>query len=265
MVLTRLGVPKLWGGTPEATWRLARGPVILVQKALAPTAGYGSERIPPAGGGVLAANHLSAIDPTLMGIYSTRHLYYMAKAELLSVPVAGELLRWTGCFAVRRGQGDRDSIRVARWLAREGHLLGMFMEGTRQRFGYPGPVHPGAVMIALQERVPVIPCGLDSFGWSLSNRRPCAAVFGDPIDLGDLPANGRGYKEGAAIVEEAIHRLWRLAAQAAADRLPAVLADGTHRSPTIWGRRQLRGADAPSWPDDEWAAGPLGSVYASGL
>ena len=262
MSLTRLGIAKLWGGSPEATWQFARSGVILVLRALAPNAGYGAERVPPAGGGVLAANHFSALDPALIGIHSPRLLYYMAKIELLSVPVIGEMLRWTGAFAVRRGEGDRDSIRVARWLAREGHIVGMFMEGTRQRFGYPGPAHPGAVMIALQERVPIIPCGLDSFGWSFSNRRPCAAVFGHPISLDGLPANGRGYKEGAVIVEEAIHRLWRQAAEAAAGGLPAVLADGTRRSPTIWGWRQLPEGDARSWPADEWAAEPLGPVYA---
>ena len=262
MFLTRLGVPKLWGGTPEATWRFARSPAILAVKLLAPSAGYGADRIPLEGGGVVAANHFSELDPALIGIHATRNLYYMAKIELLSAPVVGEFLRWTGAFAVRRGEGDRDSIRVARWLAREGHLVGMFMEGTRQKFGYPGPVHPGAVMIALQEGVPIVPCGVDSFRWSPSNRRPCAVVFGEPISLEGLPANGRGYREGAAIVEQAIHGLWRQAAQAVADGFPDVLDDGARRAGPVWGHRQHRGTGARPWPDENWAAGPLGPVYA---
>jgi 1-acyl-sn-glycerol-3-phosphate acyltransferase len=261
-MLTELKIPALWGGTPERTWQVARAIVIAIMRALAPTAGYGVERMPATGGAVLAANHFSGLDPTLVGIYSKRAIYYMAKIELLDVPVVGEILRWTGSFAVRRGEGDRDSIRVARWLAREGHVVGMYAEGTRQRFGYPGPVHPGAVMIALQEGVPIIPCGLDSFGWSLSNRRPCAAVFGEPISLEGLEANGRGYKEGAAIVEREVHRLWRQAAQAAADGFPAVLEDGTRRAPVVWPWRAHPISEARPWPDEEWAAGPLGPVYA---
>src|SRR5262245_24797150 len=114
-MLTELRIPALWGGTPERTWQFARQIVIPTMWALAPTAGYGSERIPATGGLVLAANHFSGLDPTLIGIYSTRSIYYMAKIELLDVPVVGEILRWTGSFAVRRGEGDRDSIRVARW------------------------------------------------------------------------------------------------------------------------------------------------------
>jgi 1-acyl-sn-glycerol-3-phosphate acyltransferase len=261
-MLTELRIPALWGGTPEGAWRIARNPVIVLMRALAPTGGYGVDRMPAAGGAVLAMNHFSALDPTLVGIYSMRSIYYMAKIELLDVPVAGEMLRWTGSFAVRRGEGDRDSIRVARWLVANGHLVGMYAEGTRQRFGYPGSVNPGAVMIALQERVPVVPCGLDSFGWSLSNRRPCAVVFGDPISLDGLAANGRGYKEGAVVVEKAIHRLWRQAAQAAVDGLPEALEDGTRRSDPIWTRHAHPPADGPGWPHDEWAAGPLGPVYA---
>ena len=99
--------------------------------------------MPLTGGAVLAANHLSAIDPPAIGVYSTRAIRYMTKVELLQLPLAGEFLRMTGTFAVRRGEGDRDSLRVARWLAREGHVVGMFMEGTRQKFGYPGPAHSG--------------------------------------------------------------------------------------------------------------------------
>src|SRR5690348_6644819 len=98
-MLTELRIPSLWGGTPERTWRFARGLVIPIMHALAPTAGYGADRIPATGGAVLAANHFSGLDPTLVGIYSTRTLYFMAKLELLEVPVVGELLRWTGTFA----------------------------------------------------------------------------------------------------------------------------------------------------------------------
>ena len=110
-----------------------------------------------------------------------------------------------------------------------GHGLGVFAEGTRQQFGHPGPMHPGAAMIAIQEGVPIVPCGIDTFGWTPKNRRPCCVVWGDPIEL-DLPRNGKGYKEGTAIVEEQVHSLWRQAAQAIADGFPEALPDG---APTV--------------------------------
>ena len=199
-------------------WQFMRLWLPAVIRALAPNAGYGVSRLPRSGGAVLAANHLSAIDPPAIGVYSTRSIRYMTKVELLSVPIAGEFLRMAGTFAVRRGEGDRDSLRVARWLVAQGHVVGMFIEGTRQKFGYPGPAHSGAAMVAMQEGVPVVPVGIDTFGWSLRNRRPFALAFGEPIDLSGLPRNGRGYKEAASVVEAELHRLWRLSAQAVGRR-----------------------------------------------
>jgi 1-acyl-sn-glycerol-3-phosphate acyltransferase len=259
-MLTELGLYKLLGESPDRTWDFALRFVTPITNVIAPSWGYGHDRVPLTGGAVIAANHLSEIDPAVLGIHSRRTLYYMAKIELLSVPVAGEILRWTGTFAVRRGEGDRDSMRVARWAVREGHIVGMFMEGTRQMFGYPGPMHPGAAMVAIQEGVPVVPCGLDTFGWSLKNRRTSCVVWGEPIDL-DLPRTGKGYKEGAAVVEEEIVRLWRTAAQAIADGFPPELPDGAKRARARASRHRMDPPELPSWPGDEWAEGPLGAVY----
>src|SRR5947208_13735535 len=232
-MLTRLGVPKLWGNDPERFWEFARAFMVGFLRRVAPSYAYGVERIPVAGGAVVAANHFGTVDPPLIGIHGTRTIYYMSKVELLEIPVAGELLRWTGAFAVRRGESDRDAIRLARWLVREGHVVGMFMEGTRQQLGHPGPVHPGAVMIAAQEGVPIVPVGVDTFGWTVRNRRRGAVVWGEAISLDDVPRTGKGYREGAAILEVELTRLWRLAAEAVAAGLPDRLPDGTERDPAI--------------------------------
>jgi 1-acyl-sn-glycerol-3-phosphate acyltransferase len=261
-MLTRLGLYKLLGSSPERTWPFARRFARPITDLIAPSWGYGQDRMPLTGGAVVAANHLSEVDPAVLGLHSRRTLYYMAKIELLSAPVAGELLRWTGAFAVRRGEGDRDSLRLARWAAREGHVVGMFVEGTRQQFGYPGPMHPGAAMVAIQEDVPIVPCGIDTFGWSLKNRRTCCVVWGEPIRL-DLPRTGKGYKEGAAVVEELIMGLWRTAAQAVADGFPPTLPDGAQRARTVRSRGFFAYPELATWPDDDWAEGPLGPVYPS--
>jgi len=197
---------------------------------LAPAAGYGVDRVALEGGGVVAANHFSGIDHPLIGGFSPRTIYFLAKAELLEVPVVGWGLRSLGVFGVRRGEGDRDALRHARRLVREGHLVGVHLEGTRQRFGHPGTMQPGGLMIALQEGVPVIPCGLDTFGWSPRNRRKCAVVWGEPMRLDDLPRNRRGYAEAVEVVSAEIVRLWRLAAEASAAGLPPELPDGAKRS-----------------------------------
>jgi 1-acyl-sn-glycerol-3-phosphate acyltransferase len=260
-MLLELGAYRLWRNDPVRVWRFMRLWLPGMLRVLAPNAGYGVPRMPARGGAVLAANHLSAIDPPAIGVYSTRAIRYMTKVELLQAPLAGEFLRMTGTFAVRRGEGDRDALRVARWLVREGHVVGMFMEGTRQKLGYPGPAHAGAAMVAMQEGVPVVPVGVDTFGWSPRNRRPFAVAIGEPLDLSVFPANGKGYKEATGLVEAEVARLWHLAAQAVADGLPEQLRDGTPRSPEVW----LREVEPPGrlrpWPTEPWAEGPLGPVY----
>jgi len=88
-------------------------------------------------------------------------------------------------------------------------------------------------MIAMQEGAPVVPLGLDTFGWSVKNRRQCALVFGEPIELDHLPRNRVGYAQAGELVREEMVRLWRLAAEAAAAGLPPALPDGTPRNEPV--------------------------------
>ena len=93
--------------------------MIPIVRVIAPSYGLRARaRCPARAGLVVAANHFSEVDPAILGLHSRRQLYYMAKIELLAIPIVGELLRWTGAFAVRRGEGDRDSVRMARWVGR---------------------------------------------------------------------------------------------------------------------------------------------------
>jgi 1-acyl-sn-glycerol-3-phosphate acyltransferase len=234
VLLTRLGIERLWGGGPEGaypfmSWWVKPITVDVLSRSYA----YGADRVPPSGGAVLAANHLSALDPPLVGSLSPRAVWFMMKAELGEMPLFGEALTWTGAFPIRRGESDREGVRRARDLVRDGHVVGIFPEGTRQRLGYPGPVQPGAAMISMQEGVPLIPCGLDSFGWSIRNRRACCVVFGEAVDLADLPRKGPGYREGALRLERELLRLWRMACEAIAADFPEQLSDGSRRSGRI--------------------------------
>jgi hypothetical protein len=100
------------------------------------------------------------------------------------------------------------------------------------------------VTIALKEGVPVMPCAVESFGWSRRNRRPCCVVFGEPMTFPGIKANGRGYKEATEQTRLEIVRLWRQAAEAVAAGFPPELPDGTLRE--RWPRvREFRAAATP--------------------
>ena len=230
--LARLA-PHAWRDDPERFWRFARRVVQPITLAIAPAAAYGVERIPRERGVVLAANHFSGIDHPLIGCFVPGITYFIAKSELFEIPVLGPALEVMGVIAIRRGESDRDALRRAREHVRNGDVVCVHVEGTRQRLGYPGPLHRGGLMIAMQEGVPVVPLGLDTFGWSPWHRRRCALIFGEPIDLGHLPRNRLGYEQAAKLVGDEIVRLWRLAAEAAAAGLPPALPDGTRRDPPV--------------------------------
>lgn len=231
MLLTRLGVPRLWGNDPEMLWVVMRCTVAPVMYALTRAAAYGVERVPPEGGAVIAANHLNAIDHPLVGLVSPRPMYFLSKVELMEIPVVGEIFSWTGTIPVRRGEPDREALRRARDLVAGGKVLGVHVEGTRQRTGHPGAARRGAAMIAMQEGVPILPLGLETFGWSFGRPKRCAAVWGSPILLDDLPRSREGTTEATDRIRTEIVHLWRLAGEAVASGFPPVLSDGTRRSP----------------------------------
>lgn len=119
----------------------------------------GVENIPAAGGVIIAPNHISNLDPPVIGcaIPPGRRIRYMAKEELFRQP----LLRWVvtklGAFPVRRGAADRTAIRTALALLAEGGTVGIFPEGTRSKTGQLGQAEPGLAMIAVKAGVPVVP------------------------------------------------------------------------------------------------------------
>jgi 1-acyl-sn-glycerol-3-phosphate acyltransferase len=169
----------------------------------------GVENVPATGGIVYAINHLHWIDIPLIGLLSPRTVFFVAKSEAANHPVFGPFLRLHGAIGIRRGESDRDAVRHMREAARHGGVVGLFVEGTRQRGGRPGVAQPGAAMVALQEDVPVIPVAI--YGtqfWRIGNFRRCTVAFGEPLRFEGLPKNGKGYREATAVIERRIHELF---------------------------------------------------------
>jgi 1-acyl-sn-glycerol-3-phosphate acyltransferase len=193
----------------DAAWAAGRiymgWPTRLLTRAKA----YGLENVPATGGAVYAINHLHWIDIPLVGVVSPRTVYFVAKVEAAKFPALGAFLRLHGAIPIRRGESDRDAVRRMREEARNGHVIGLFVEGTRQRTGRPGTAQPGAAMVALQEGVPVVPVAV--YGtqfWRIGNFAPCSVAFGEPLTFDGLPKGGKGYKEATAVIEHRIVELF---------------------------------------------------------
>jgi 1-acyl-sn-glycerol-3-phosphate acyltransferase len=122
------------------------------------------------------------------------------------------VLNGAGAFPVRRGQADVEAIETAVRLAREGHVIAMFPEGTRRRKGlvkrHEARPRSGAARIALEAGVPLVPAAVSGTD-RLLRLGPLRVVYGEPVALDDL--------RDAEVVRDA--------AQEATDRLMARIGE----------------------------------------
>lgn len=193
----------------DAVWRAGRMTLGPLTRVFGRLRVYGRENVPPTGGVVLALNHFHWLDPAAFGSACPRTIYYMAKIEAHRVPGLGQVIRSFGTFSVRRGESDREAVRMMRKIVADGHALGLFVEGTRQQSGVPGEVQPGAGMVAVQENVPVVPAAIHGTeDWRPGNFHPVSVAWGQPMTFEGLPRNGKGYREASAEIQAEIRRLW---------------------------------------------------------
>ena len=193
----------------EIAWAIGRRTMGWPTRLLVRIRTYGVSRVPLTGGLVYASNHMHWIDIPVIGITTPRNIDFVAKVEAARFPGLGRYLRWHGTIAVRRGQSDRDAVRQMRQSARDGRIVGLFVEGTRLKLGRPGPAQPGAAMVALQEDVPVVPVVIyGSQFWKIGNFAPVSVAYGEPVRFDGLPKNGRGYKEATVEIERRINVLF---------------------------------------------------------
>jgi 1-acyl-sn-glycerol-3-phosphate acyltransferase len=213
----------------------------------------GGENIPASGGCVVAANHISHLDPVTCAhfVYAWgRIVRFLAKAEIFDVPVVGPILRSAGQIPVYRLTTDASlSFTAAVEAVQRGECVAVYPEGTitRQPDLWPMRGKTGAARIALAAGVPVIPVAQ----WGaheilapyakrphLFPRRTIAMTAGPPVDLEDL----REVPLTPAVLVEATDRIM--------DDVTGML-------------EEIRGGRAPAERFDPRAAGvrPIGNPW----
>ena len=117
----------------------------------------GRGNIPDTGGFILASNHVSYLDPLVLGVACSRQLSFMARHDLFGVPVLGVWLRNVGAFPLRRNFADIASIKEAIRRLRQAEGLVLFPEGSRSFQGSVQDAQPGIGFMAAKSQVPVVP------------------------------------------------------------------------------------------------------------
>jgi 1-acyl-sn-glycerol-3-phosphate acyltransferase len=119
----------------------------------------GTEHVPREGGVLLACNHISYVDYIYAGLAanpSKRLVRFMAKREIFDHPVGGPVMRSFHHIEVDRADGVASMQKAVDYL-RAGEAVGIFPEATISRALEPKPIKTGAVRIAAEAGVPLLP------------------------------------------------------------------------------------------------------------
>jgi 1-acyl-sn-glycerol-3-phosphate acyltransferase len=167
----------------------------------------GLEHVPRSGAVILASNHLSFIDSTMIPVVVPRKVVFLAKSDYFTgTGIKGALVR--GWF---EGLGmlpvDRDdtksamaSLDTALEVLGRGEAFGIYPEGTRSRDGRLYRGRTGVAHLSLSAGAPVVPVGLrgtqdvQPVDARLPGLAPVSVAFGPPI----LPGGYEGMPLGRA-------------------------------------------------------------------
>jgi 1-acyl-sn-glycerol-3-phosphate acyltransferase len=193
----------------------------------------GGAHVPPAGGAVLASNHVSYLDFIFAGcgtLAARRYVRFMAKQEIFAHRIGGPLMRGMRHIPVDRDAG-MESYRAALAALKDGQIVGVFPEATISRSFTVKEIKSGAVRMAAAAGVPLIPMAI----WG-SQR---LWTKGRPRTL------SRRHTPITVLVGEPLRPDRRDKSTLVADELRA-------RMSALLDRAQREYPDTPAGPDDTW-------------
>lgn len=159
--------------------------------------------LPATGGGVVAPNHISSLDPLVIELLVARRhrtLHFFSGTEFFARPVIGHGLRAFDQIPLKRGANDTEAMGKAIELARGGKLFGLFPEGKINNEEALLRGRRGAVRVAVGSGTPLIPMGIwgTQVRWpsaGLASRRPwrptVVVVVGEPMPVDPSATSAR--------------------------------------------------------------------------
>jgi 1-acyl-sn-glycerol-3-phosphate acyltransferase len=155
-------------GTPPGEWTLYTRLVAFLARLLVWALALGRVRVegggdlPASGPLIVVANHISNLDPPLVGGWLAPALHrrprFLAKEPLFKGPL-GWFLRSQGVIPVRAGGRDVEAYRAAKAALDAGSVIVIFPEGTRSFDGVLQEPLPGVALLASRTGVPILPAG----------------------------------------------------------------------------------------------------------
>ena len=120
----------------------------------------GIENIPKTDSFIIVSNHGSLLDPPFLGHALGLKVSFMAKAELFLIPILSQIILACGAYPVQRGITDRNSIKKAIERLDDQSVVGIFIDGTRQKDGRVNNPKKGAALIAAKTKKVLLPVAI---------------------------------------------------------------------------------------------------------
>jgi 1-acyl-sn-glycerol-3-phosphate acyltransferase len=166
--------------------------------------------VPVHGAVIVASNHVSLVDPPVVGAAIPREMHFLAKKELFTNRLLARIVKAYNTVPVKRGSVDRIALRRIAELLREGHAVLLFPEGTRG----PGDVllrgKPGVGKLAMEAQVPIVPayiCASNHLRLTLLRKRRLTVSFGSPIPWKWISTLGHDKSAYQHVVQEVMKRI----------------------------------------------------------
>jgi 1-acyl-sn-glycerol-3-phosphate acyltransferase len=173
----------------------------------------GQEMVPADGAVIVASNHISLLDPPVVGAAIPREAHFLAKKELFENRLLSWVIKAYNTVPVSRGRPDRAALRRIAELLRQGQAVLLFPEGTRG----PGDTllsgKLGVGKLAVEEQVPIVPayiCASNSLWQTLFRKRRLTVSFGSPIPRGWIETLGQDKSAYRRVVQEVMQRIGAL-------------------------------------------------------
>ena len=120
----------------------------------------GASNIPDKNSFIIVSNHGSLLDPPFLGHALGRKVSFMAKQELFKIPILSHIIKACGAYPVKRGLVDKNSILLASSKLLNNEIIGIFLDGTRQKDGFVNNPKNGAALIASKTRKLLLPVAI---------------------------------------------------------------------------------------------------------
>jgi len=142
---------------------------------------------------IFIGNHSSILDIPLILYTANKKIGFIAKKEMLNVPIIGYWLKRSGSIALDR-ESPREAIKSINECVtniKNGYSIGLFPEGTRSKTGSVGEFKKGSFKFATKSRCPIVPVSIDRASRCFEDNKDFVGnkikiVYGKPIYTSNL-------------------------------------------------------------------------------